>query len=310
MTIYKFSKPLTVMDVVNRISRTAKIIGNGQRLIHGITSFENAQSDSICFCDSTDNDIITKIKSSEAEVIIIGKLSNELLNIYGKEKTFIIVENPMLYFIDCINILFEIKKKIEVSKDSFVHPEAEMGEGVLVEPTAIIDKKVSIGSSSEIHSGVRIFSGTKIGKQVVIRSNAIIGSEGLAYGQENDGSYVFLPHLGSVIIKNNVDIGSNTVIVKGILKNTTIEAGTKIGNLVNIGHNVSIGENCFISAGAILCGSVQVAANCWIAPGAKILNKVIIGEGAKIGLGSVVVKNVKAGEVVAGVPAKPLVKVS
>jgi len=76
--------------------------------------------------------------------------------------------------------------------------------------------------------------------------------------------------------------------------------------MVNIGHNVSIGRNCFISSGAILCGSVHVEDNSWLAPGAKILNKVVVGEGAKVALGAVVTKDVERGSLVAGASARYL----
>ena len=145
----------------------------------------------------------------------------------------------------------------------------------------------------------------EIGSRVIIGPNCCIGIAGQGYAETDDGYYHF-PHLGMVIIDDDVTIGANTVICRGALSNTVIGKGTKIGNQVNIGHNVTIGKNVMIIAGAVICGSVEIGDNAWIGPGAKILNKIKIGKGARVGIGAVVVKDVSDGKKVIGNPARAI----
>jgi len=143
----------------------------------------------------------------------------------------------------------------------------------------------------------------EVGSNVVIGPNCCIGIAGQGYAK-SDNEYYHFPHLGKVIIGDDVAIGANTVICRGALSDTVIGKGTKIGNQVNIGHNVKIGKNVMIIAGAVICGSVEIGDNAWIGPGAKILNKVKIGKGARVGIGSVVIKDIPENKTAIGNPAR------
>jgi len=303
MGIYKVKFPNTVSYILSHIHREASVLGDKEKLVYGVASIEEAIPGILCFC-SAEGEEAKKIISLTAGDVIIGRRGTNGLESLATRKTVILVEDPMLFFIECLNFFFPSGKSKGLLPGSFVDPEAKLEEGVLIEPTAVVDKEVYIGRETEVHSGVRVYKGSKIGQRVTIRSNAVIGTVGLGYGQEKDGFYVPFPHLGGVDIGDDVDVGANSTVVKGILTNTVVGAGTKIGNQVNIGHNVSIGRNCFISAGVIICGSAKIRDNCWIAPGSIILNKVVIGESAKVGLGSVVTKDVEPETMVAGMPAR------
>ena len=131
-------------------------------------------------------------------------------------------------------------------------------------------------------------------------------SNGFGYSRNEEFEFEKFPHVGGVIIEDNVEIGANTCIDRGALGNTVIKTGTKIDNLVHIGHNCVIGKHCAIIANSMLGGSVVIKDYSWIAPSASILNQLSIGEKVTIGLGSVVNKSVPDGETWMGVPAKPL----
>ena len=146
----------------------------------------------------------------------------------------------------------------------------------------------------------------KLGKDVRIWSNSTIGVDGLAYAKGEDDRYEVFPHLGSVRIGDHVDIGANATVVRGIMQDTTIGDGTKIGNHVNVGHNVQIGQNCFVSPGAVLCGSVVVEDDCWIGPSSAIRNHIRISKGSTVGLGAVVIRDVPDKVTVVGNPARVL----
>ena len=122
----------------------------------------------------------------------------------------------------------------------------------------------------------------------------------------DEQEYEKFPHIGGVVIKNNVEIGANVCIDKGTLGNTIISSGAKIANLVKIAHNVVIGRNTIICSMVNISGSSEIGFNAWIAPGVTIRNGIRVGSNSKIGLGSVVLENVPDNEVWVGNPAKKL----
>ena len=123
-----------------------------------------------------------------------------------------------------------------------------------------------------------------------------------------DGRWIKFPQIGKLIIKNDVEIGSNTCIDRGALSDTIIGPGTKINNLCHIAHNVKIGSNVIIAALVNISGSSIIEDNVWIAPSAALRGHQRIGEGAIIGTGAIVTKNVPPGETWIGNPARKLIK--
>lgn len=134
--------------------------------------------------------------------------------------------------------------------------------------------------------------------------STIIGGSGFGFAKNEDGTWLEIPHIGWVVISDNVRIGSNCCIDRGTIGSTYIGDGTKIDNMVHIAHNCKIGKNVIICAGVTFCGSVTVEDDVWLAPGTLIKEGVTIGKGAKTGLGAVVIEDVKPGALVYGCPAK------
>jgi UDP-3-O-[3-hydroxymyristoyl] glucosamine N-acyltransferase len=130
------------------------------------------------------------------------------------------------------------------------------------------------------------------------------GPDGFGYERKEDGTLVKFSHFGKVIINDNVDIGSNTCIDRGTINDTIIGEGSKVDNLVHIGHNVRIGKNCVIIAQSMIGGSTVIDDNVWISPSSVIRDGLRIGRHALIGMGSVVTKNIPANEIWIGTPAK------
>lgn len=213
-------------------------------------------------------------------------------------------ENPRLAFARCVKVFFS--KSTQVIG---VHPTAVIEEGVYIHPTAsigahcYIGSNTTVGENSIIFSNVTILCPTNIGANVNINSGTVIGADGFGYEKNAEGKYEKFPHLGGVVIEDDVDIGANTCIDRGVLNNTVIRAGAKIDNLVHVAHNCDIGEGAMVIACTMLGGSVKIGSGSWIAPASTIINQKIIGDQAIVGLGSLVTKDVENGQTVMGAPA-------
>ncbi|AIL13407.1 UDP-3-O-(3-hydroxymyristoyl) glucosamine N-acyltransferase [Candidatus Paracaedimonas acanthamoebae] len=203
-----------------------------------------------------------------------------------------------------------------------IHPSAELGENVIVEYGAIIKEHAKIGNNthiganSVISAGVTIGEGCKIGAGVTI-SHALIGNHvtifpGARIGQAGFGfvmdelGHIPVPQLGRVIIEDYVEIGANTTIDRGSLRDTIIGQGSRLDNLVMIAHNVVLGKGCILVAQVGIAGSTTLGNHVIAAGQAGLVGHLKIGNGVKIGAQSGVMKNIKDGETVAGSPAIPI----
>ena len=206
--------------------------------------------------------------------------------------------------------------------NAHVDPSARMEDGVTIDPGAVIGPGVEIGSGSVIGANavigaqVRVGRGCSIGANTTI-SNALIGDRviihpGCEIGQDGFGfvmggkGHLKVPQVGRVIIQDNVEIGAGTTVDRGAIRDTVIGEGTKIDNLVQVGHNVSIGRHCIIVAQTGISGSSTLEDFVVLGARVGLNNNVTIGEGAQIAAISVVHGDVPAGARWGGTPAKPL----
>ena len=134
---------------------------------------------------------------------------------------------------------------------SVIGESAEIGEGTRIGAGAVIGSKAKIGAHCEIYPNVTIYPGVEIGDRVIVHAGAVLGSDGFGYVRDRaTGHYTKFPQIGRLIIEADVEIGANTTIDRGALETTRIGRGTKIDNLVHIGHNCQIGEDVVIAAQA------------------------------------------------------------
>jgi len=154
----------------------------------------------------------------------------------------------------------------------------------------------------DIHPSA-IITNTEIGNNVTIQAGCVIGEEGFGFYKNNTGNLLNFPHIGKVLIKDNVSIFTNTTIARGALEDTVIGEGTKIASLVMIGHGVNIGMNNIICAQVNISGKTKIGNNCFIGLKACIRDNIEIGSNVTIGMGSVVTKNIPDNATVFGNPA-------
>ncbi len=208
-----------------------------------------------------------------------------------------------------------------VSPGSFVHPTARLEQHVLVDPGAVIGPYAEIGSGSVIGSHAVIGAHVRIGRDCSIGPNttilnAFIGNRvilhpGVRIGQDGFGfamgpkGHLKVPQIGRVIIQDDVEIGANSTIDRGASRDTVIGEGTKIDNLVQIGHNVNIGRHCVIVANVGIAGSTVLEDFVVMGGGVGVAGHITIGAGAQIAAYSGVNNDVPRGARVAGIPAQP-----
>ncbi len=180
---------------------------------------------------------------------------------------------------------------------------SNIGDGTVILAGAYIGKQVKIGKNCKIYPYAVIYDDVVLGDNVIIHSGAIIGADGFGYKFRNY-VHVKVPQVGNVVIDDNVEIGANTCVDRGALGSTVIGAGSKIDNLVQIGHNNKVGKN------VIMCGLTGVSGSCTIedyailAGSSGVADHVTIGQGAVVMARSGVAGDVKAGAQVFGSPAK------
>jgi UDP-3-O-[3-hydroxymyristoyl] glucosamine N-acyltransferase len=196
-----------------------------------------------------------------------------------------------------------IESDVTIDPGAVVGPRAAIGAGTVICATAVIGPDVQIGRNCSVGPGASV-THALIGDYVILHPGSRIGQDGFRYQMGANG-HTKVPQLGRVIIQDHVEIGAGTGIDRGASGDTVIGEGTKIDNLVQIGHNVTVGRNCIIVAQCGISGSVVLGDNVILGGQVGIADHLTIGEGAMIGAKSGVVSNVPAGEKWLGFPAWP-----
>jgi UDP-3-O-[3-hydroxymyristoyl] glucosamine N-acyltransferase len=191
---------------------------------------------------------------------------------------------------------------VTIGAGAVVGDGAEIGRGSVIAPNAVIGADCRIGRDCYVGPGASILV-SLIGNRVTVHGGARLGQDGFGFHAGAAGLEK-IPQIGRVVIQDDVEIGANTTIDRGALDDTVVGEGTKIDNLVQIGHNVRIGRHCAIAAQAGISGSVTIGDGVMLGGRAGIADHVNIGDGAQIAAGSGLMHDVPAGERWAGFPAK------
>ncbi len=305
------------LDEIAKFVNGKLICGRDDILISRISPSKDAKEGDISFI--FDKHELKKISKTplHASCIVLPE------DIEGISCPKLIVENPKLAFARLLELFnpttlppqgihptaiigknAKIGEGVSIDAYVVIGDEVEIGKGVVIYPLTNIGNKVIVGQGSILHPGVVIYDKVKIGKRVIIHSQTVIGSDGFGYIKTGDVHYK-IPQKGEVVIEDDVEIGAGVTIDRATLGITIIGQGTKIDNLVQIGHNVQIGKNCIIVAQVGISGSVTIENNVTMAGRSAVSDHVTVKENTILTAQAVVMKDVGPNEIVSGFPARP-----
>lgn len=278
--------------------KPAEVDGNIR--ISKFSSLANPTKSSICWAKKLLS--VNEIPDCAVLICLLEQKHNPDL-----ETIMIHVAEPRRVFGDIVEKFCPENEMSGIAPSAIIHPSVKIGKNVFIGPNCVIGEGCEIGDNTRIDANVTIYDHVKIGKRCHISSGAVIGADGHGYFLDENKRYKKIRHMGGVTIGDDVDIGANSCVDRGVLDDTTIGNNTKIDNLVQVAHSVSIGSNCILTAGSVIAGSVVLGDYCWISPGAVVKNGVILNNETQLGMNSVVYRTVKEANIcLVGDPAKKI----
>lgn len=293
--------------------------GLATKQITGFAALEQAGPNDLSFLDQEKR--IDDFNQSKAGLILVSRSLSVAADL---SRPLVVVPDAKAAVIQLLEKVVLQKRKWEgiesgavVSEQAKVHPSARIESGAVIQAGATIEANVhvqagvligegvSVGSGSTIGSGVQLLASCRIGRNCIIQSNTVVGADGFGYVKGEKGLKK-IPHLGSVVIEDHVEIGANCTIDQGMLSPTQIKEGVKLDNLVHIAHNVIVGSHTVIAAQTGVAGSVVIGRACRIGGQVGFVDGIQIADGVEIAAQSGVMNSIEQpGAKVWGSPAMP-----
>ncbi len=291
-----------------------RICGNPDVKIRSASTLGRANEGDISFL--TNRKYEKELRTTKASAVIVGK------DAPGTSVSLLITEDPYYAFMQIMVLLHghrkhkkagispraSISDSAKIGADchigdfAVVDDEAKVRDGCIIYPGVYIGKGVQIGNDSIIYPNVTIYEGCRIGNRVIINSNSTIGEDGFGYATHK-GIHHKIPQTGIVIIEDDVEIGTCCGIERGTLSDTIIGQGSKLGDLVTIGHGTKIGQHCLLVAQVGIAGSTNLGHHCTVGGQVGIVGHINIGNNVTIGAQAGVINNIPDNMVVLGSPA-------
>ncbi|UCG48046.1 MAG: UDP-3-O-(3-hydroxymyristoyl)glucosamine N-acyltransferase [Phycisphaerales bacterium] len=291
-----------------------RVCGDPNVLIRAASTLGRANEGDISFL--TNRKYEKQLKTTKASAVIVGRETT------NSAVPLLVAEDPYYAFMQVMVLLHghrkhkkvgispraSISDSAKVGADCHIHDfvtiadEARIGDGCIIYPGAFIGQGVQIGNDSIIYANVTIYDGCKIGNRVIINANSTIGEDGFGYATYK-GVHHKIPQIGAVVIEDDVEIGACCGIERGTLGDTVVGQGSKLGDLVAIGHGTRIGPYCLLVAQVGIAGSTSLGHHCVVGGQVGIVGHVSIGNNVTIAAQAGVINNIPDGKVVAGAPA-------
>lgn len=292
-----------------------RLHGDGEVEVEGVRPLAGAGPRDLAFV--ADPSQLSRLAESAAGAVLVREGSDLL------DRPALLAANLHLAFARALGLLHPPPPPPSgIHPTAVLAPDVELGPEVWVGPLSVVEAGARIGTGSrleaqvyvgagvEIGAGCRLYpqvvlrDGVRLGARVTVHSGAVIGADGFGYARDG-ARYVKIPQLGGVVLEDDVEIGANTTIDRATLEETRIGRGTKIDNLVQIGHNVQVGSDTVIVAQVGVSGSSRIGSRVTLAGQVGIVDHVTIGDGAVVGGQAGVSKDIPPNAVVLGAPAIP-----
>ena len=289
--------------------------GNGEILITGLNSIETAENGDLTFADEKHVDAAKK--SSASAVIISKKFKGELpANAIKTDEPKVAFAKLMEIFKPQIEIPAGISSQAYIGKNTkisstakimafaYIDNGAEISDGAIIYPHTYIGQNAKVGADTVIYSSVTVREYCEIGARCVIHASTVIGADGFGF-TTSKGVHTKVPQIGNVIVEDDVEIGAHVGIDRAAMGSTVIGHGTKIDNLVHVGHNCQIGANCLIVAQTGISGSTIVGDNVTFGGQTGTVGHIKIGGNSVYAARSGITKNMPEGVFCSGFPVQP-----
>ena len=309
--------PLSLADVARVVGGT--VVGDGTRMLRGISTLDRADEHELTFLSSAR--YAKELLESNAGAVLV---TPELAEVPGRCANRVVVAKPHEAMLTLLPRFYRMPERpfvgvhpsAAVAPDAVIHPDAcveafvvvgagaTIGKGCWIGSHCTVGEGVVVGADSRLVDQVTLYPGTTLGERVTLHAGVRIGSDGYGYVFKG-GAHQKIPHVGRCVIGNDVEIGANSTIDRGSLDATTIGDGTKIDNLVHVGHNCRVGRLVLMMAGVAIAGSARIEDGVVIAGQVGIAGHVTIGTRATLAAQAGVIGDVPAGATWGGYPARP-----
>jgi UDP-3-O-[3-hydroxymyristoyl] glucosamine N-acyltransferase len=203
----------------------------------------------------------------------------------------------------------QVGNDVYIGAYTVVSEDVVIGDGCKIYPHVFIGDSVKIGNGCTLYAGVKIYKECVVGNKCILHAGVVIGADGFGFAPVSDDNYMKVPQVGNVVLEDYIEVGANTCIDRATIGSTVIHRGTKIDNLVQIGHNVVIGTNTVIAAQTGIAGSTKVGKNCMFGGQSGLVGHITIADGCKIGAQTGIIGSVKeANSTIVGTPSLELKK--
>jgi UDP-3-O-[3-hydroxymyristoyl] glucosamine N-acyltransferase len=296
----------------------AELLGDPNATVEGLSSVQTMSPGMLCYL--SDRKVASLLGSLPPGAVVLTK--KEFVN-QELPLTYLLVEEPKVVFANLAKTFLPKTPWKGISRSAEIHPLAEIdpsahvgpfavvcegakiGPNTVIFPHAYVGPGVEIGANCEIHSQVVLLVRVKIGNRVRVLSGSVLGSDGFGL-IEGEKGHLEMPQVGSVIIEDDVRIGSHCTIDRGTLGETRVGCGSKLDDQVHLGHNCQIGKNVILCAQVGLSGSVVVEEGAVLGGQVGVGSHLKIGKGARVGGQTGVTADLKGGETYFSTPALPL----
>ena len=291
-----------------------RICGDANVLIKSASTLGRAREGDISFLVNRKYE--KQLRTTQASAVIVGR------EVTNTSIPLLVADDPYYAFMQIMVLLHghrkhkkvgigprtSISDSAKIGVDCHIHDfatiadEAKIGDGCVVYPGVYIGEGVQVGNDSIIYPNVTIYDGCKLGNRVIINANSTIGEDGFGYASYK-GVHHKIPQIGGVVIEDDVEIGACCGVERGTLGDTIIGQGSKLGDLVTIGHGAKIGAHCLLVAQVGIAGSTTLGHHCVVGGQVGIVGHINIGNNVTIAAQAGVVNNIPDGQVVLGAPA-------